>query len=96
VQARSLGPEVELDIHLQSIGLSLPDQSQHLARFSVLALLVSRHQGFLELKAASLGHRLHFLGERHQPLLGVSSGRGVIHVGPVLKEPRGLSEFAFV
>jgi len=63
VQARSLGSEVELDIHLQSISLGLPDQSQHLARLSVLILFVSGHQGFLELEAASLSHCLHFLGE---------------------------------
>ncbi|MFO0000744.1 MAG: hypothetical protein ACK559_06420, partial [bacterium] len=39
-----------------------------------------------------LGHRLHLLGERHQPLLGVGSSRGVVHVGSVLEEPCGLSE----
>ncbi|MFN9940259.1 MAG: hypothetical protein ACK56I_12375, partial [bacterium] len=96
VQARFLGPEVELDVHLQAVGFRLPDQSQHLARLPALVLYVSRHQGLLELEAAPLGHGLHLLGELHQPLLGFSSGRGIVHVGSVLKEPCSLLELALI
>ncbi|MFN9942635.1 MAG: hypothetical protein ACK56I_24520, partial [bacterium] len=68
----------------------------HLARLSIFILFIPRHESLLELEAASLGHCLHLLGERFQSFHGIGTGRGIIHVGPVLEKPCGLPEFTLV